>query len=192
MIKLVSQPVRFQGRPLRARRAAYYIVDDRNGMRPCGNQKWVDSGFLSKTQGDAALAAREDALGTACSPRGAFMGQLMALAMQAAGLGGWVYGGFFLARRARRNADLPRARLPLRAVGIRPRFPGPVGRDGVFEAFCPPYYPDMDAAVDAAIEGATMSMDGLGGARDAQAAHRAERGIRRGHGAGLARGACSA
>ncbi|MDD9994056.1 MAG: hypothetical protein OXP75_19840 [Rhodospirillales bacterium] len=26
----------------------------------------------------------------------------------------------------------------------------PVGRDGVFEAFCPPYHADMDAAVDAA------------------------------------------
>ena len=26
----------------------YFIVDDRDGMRPCGNQAWVDNGFLSK------------------------------------------------------------------------------------------------------------------------------------------------
>ncbi len=30
--------------------------------------------------------------------------------------------------------------------------PSPVGIDGVFEAFCPPYLENMDAAVDAIVE----------------------------------------
>jgi hypothetical protein len=30
-------------------------------------------------------------------------------------------------------------------------FPNPVGLDGLIESFCPPYYKDMDAAVDAVL-----------------------------------------
>jgi len=135
-----------------------YIVDDRNGMRACGNQKWVDNGVLSKTK-VLPLSRLEKMLSDGILAEGAFISQLMALAMQAMGLGGWVYGGF----------------TPLVVLGGTPTcrglgfrfsrasselYPVPVGRDGVFEALCPPYFPDMNAAVDAAIEEVTMNMDG--------------------------------
>lgn len=135
----------------------YFIVDDRNGMRPCGNRKWVESGFLNKRKA-MTLSRLEKILSDGMLAEGAFMSQLIALAMQATGIGGWVYGGF--------SSTVVLGGTPAcRGLGFRfirsgsDPFPTPVGRDGVFEAFCPPYYPDMRAAVDAAIEGATMTMD---------------------------------
>ena len=140
-----------------ARDGGYYVVDDRNGMRPCGNERWVESGFLSKRK-VLPLSRLEKMLSDGMLAEGAFMGQLMALAMQATGIGGWVYGGF--------SSLVVLGGTPTcRGLGFRfvqsssDPFPVPVGRDGVFEAFCPPYHADMDVAVDAAIEGMTMSMD---------------------------------
>ncbi len=140
-----------------ARDGGYFLVDDRNGMRPCGNRKWVDSGFLSKRK-VMTLSRLEKMLSDGMLAEAAFMGQLMALAMQAMGLGGWVYGGF--------SPLVVLGGTPVcKGLGFRfvqsgsDPFPIPVGRDGVFEAFCPPYYEDMGRAVGAAIEGATASMD---------------------------------
>jgi hypothetical protein len=86
------------------------------------------------------------------------MGTLMQLAMAATGIGGWMHGGFTplvvmggtpvckgLGFRFVTNKDDP--------------FPNPVGLDGIFEAFCPPYYKDMDAAVEAAIAGMGEKLD---------------------------------
>jgi hypothetical protein len=46
----------------------------------------------------------------------------------------------------------------MQALGFRmvdpdgtPAFANPVGLDGVLEGYCPPYYPSMDAAVDAVV-----------------------------------------
>ena len=135
----------------------YFIVDDRNGMRPCGNQKWVDNGFLSRRK-VMTLSRLEKILADGMLAEGAFMSQLIALAMQATGIGGWVYGGF--------SSTVVLGGTPTcRGLGFRfiqsksDPFPIPVGRDGVFEAFCPPYYKDMREAVDAAIAGATITMD---------------------------------
>jgi len=134
----------------------YFVVDDRNGMRPCGNQKWADSGFLSKSK-VMTLSRLEQLLASGMLAEGAFMGQLQVLAMQAMGLGGWLYGGF--------SSLVVLGGTPMaRGLGFKfvqakhDPFPIPVGRDGVFEGFCPPYYPSMDEAVDAALAGATMSM----------------------------------
>ena len=55
-------------------------------MRPCGNQAWVDSGFLSKRK-MLPLSRLEKMLSDGMLAEGAFMGQLMALAMQAVGIG---------------------------------------------------------------------------------------------------------
>lgn len=135
----------------------YYIVDDRNGMRPCGNQKWVDNGFLSKKK-VMTLSRLEKILSDGMLAEGAFMSQLIAMSLQAMGLGGWVYGGF--------SSLVVLGGTPVcKGLGFRfiqsktDPFPIPVGREGVFEAFCPPYYPSMSEAVDAAIAGATMKMD---------------------------------
>lgn len=135
----------------------YFLVDDRNGMKPCGNEKWAESGLLSKKK-VMTLSRLEKLLADGMLAEGAFMGQLMTLAMQATGIGGWVYGGF--------SSLVVLGGTPTcKGLGFRfvqsksDPFPIPVGRDGVFEGYCPPYYPDMDAAVDAALAGATQTMD---------------------------------
>jgi hypothetical protein len=135
----------------------YFIVDDRHGMRPCGNQKWADNGLLNPKK-ILTLSRLEHLLTTGMLAESAFMSQLIALAMQAAGIGGWVYGGF--------SPTIVLGGTPTcKGLGFRftqchsDPFPIPVGLDGVFEAFCPPYYPSMREAVDAAIAGATMTMN---------------------------------
>ena len=135
----------------------YYVVDDRNGMRPCGTGKWADSGFLSKKK-VMPLSRLEKIISDGMLAEAAFMGQLMMLAMQAMGLGGWVYGGFS-------SLVLLGGTPAAKGLGFRflmsesEPFPIPVGRQGVFEGHCPPFRNDMDEAVDAAVEGATLSMD---------------------------------
>jgi hypothetical protein len=77
----------------------------------------------------------------------AFAGTLM---LQAMGLGGWMFDGIdrFTMLGASGNRDVP-------GLGFRydedERWstPNPTGLDGVFEAFCPPHYADMSAAVEA-------------------------------------------
>lgn len=135
----------------------YYIVDDRNGMAPCGNEKWVESGLLNKSK-VMTLSRLEQVLAAGMQAEGAFMGQLQILTMQAMGLGGWLYGGF--------SSMVALGGTPVcKGLGFRfiqaktDPFPVPVGRPGVFEAFCPPFYPSMSEAVDAVFEGVTMSMD---------------------------------
>lgn len=135
----------------------YYVVDERYGMRPAGTEKWVKNGFLNKNK-ILPLGRLEKIIVSWLCAEGAFMGQLIVLAMTAMGLGGWLHGGF----------------TPLVALGGTPTckglgfrflttksdpFPNPLGLDGHFEGFCPPYYKDMDAAVEAAVAGMTMTMD---------------------------------
>ena len=135
----------------------YYLVDDRNGMRPCGNGKWVDSGFLSRKK-VMPLSRLEKIISDGMLAEAAFMGQLMMLAMQAMGLGGWVYGGFSSLVLLGGTPAAKGLGFRFLMSGSEP-FPIPVGRQGVFEAYCPPFHDGMDDAVDAAVEGAVLSMD---------------------------------
>jgi hypothetical protein len=72
------------------------------------------------------------------------------LFLQAMGLGGWMFDGIdrFAMLGASGNPDVP-------GLGFRydedERWstPNPTGRDGVFQAYCPPHYADMTAAVEA-------------------------------------------
>src|SRR5918992_1578910 len=84
-------------------------------------------------------------LATAC-----YAGVLM---LQAMGLGGWMFDGIdrFSMLGASGNPDVP-------GLGFRydedERWstPNPTGREGVFEAYCPPHHADMAAAVEAFAE----------------------------------------
>jgi len=75
------------------------------------------------------------------------------LALQAMGLGGWMFDGID------RFSMLGASGVP-EVPGLGFRYdtddrwsvPNPTGRDGVFEAYCPPHYPDMTAAVEAFCE----------------------------------------
>ena len=50
----------------------------------------------------------------------------------------------------------------------------PIGLDGVFEACCPPYYPNMDAAVDAVVATLTRQQPALDNAAVPYLASRSE------------------
>jgi hypothetical protein len=75
------------------------------------------------------------------------------LMLQGMGLGGWMFDGIdrFTMLGASGDPEVP-------GLGFRydqdERWstPNPTGREGVFEAYCPPHYPDMAAAVEAFAE----------------------------------------
>jgi hypothetical protein len=127
-----------------------YVVDDRHDMRPCIDQRWIREGWVD-TPVPLSMFEQGITLATA-GAESAFIGQNILLAEQALGLGGWLYGGMTsfvvmggtptaqgLGFRFESNPKNPQA------------FPVAVGIDGGFETFRPPYYKDMDAAVDAVV-----------------------------------------
>lgn len=76
-----------------------------------------------------------------------------ALILQAMGLGGWMYDGIDRHSVFGVSGDPRNKGLGFSSVTRDDWvFPNPVGIPGVFEAFCPPYYPDMKAAVKAVVE----------------------------------------
>jgi hypothetical protein len=76
----------------------------------------------------------------------AFICQNINLAMQALGLGGWTFTGY-IARFVMGGGDVPGLGFRFAEAKAGPSYP--VGKDGHFEAFIPPYYADMHEAVDA-------------------------------------------
>lgn len=125
------------------------VVDDDNGGQPAGCERWVKEGLLNPL-----YKMPISMLGNVSTIETGFIMQNLSLAIQAMGLGGWVHAapvGMALL------GGTPTARgLGFRFVtaekGPRAGRPMPVGIDGVIEAYCPPYYPDMSAAVDAVVD----------------------------------------
>ena len=128
----------------------YAIYDDVNDRKIAGLEEFsglvdVDEPFPLTFTEQYALTEATAELATAC-----YAGVLM---LQAMGLGGWMFDGIdrFSMLGASGNPDVP-------GLGFRydedERWstPNPTGREGVFEAYCPPHYPDMAAAVEAFAE----------------------------------------
>src|SRR5260370_31424185 len=126
-------------------------------MEPAGCEKGEQKGLLDKNK-PLPLGALEKIIVSWLCAEGAMMGTLMQLAMAAMGVGGWMHGGF----------------TPLVVMGGTPvckglgfRFvqgkseplPNPVGLDGYFEGYCPPYYKTMADAVEAAVTDMAESLD---------------------------------
>jgi hypothetical protein len=135
------------------------FVDDWNFYRPAGVKKWIRSGFLNK---DLPIP-----LGYTNTFRihieADLLVQNLLLGIQALGLGGWVHAAFigplllgdeeyakkygpglgFRFVKARKFKRLTRFMVPPPAWRDNP-----VGKDGLLEGHCPPYFPSMDAAVD--------------------------------------------
>lgn len=128
----------------------FNIIDELNGGRSCGLDKWIKKGYI-KNDVRMSLFDLELRVLTTLNVEQAFICQNMNLALQCLGLGGWAFTGL----------------LPHYVLGLKPEYPGlgftfttpenslrtdknpvPVGRDGVFEALCPPYVDDMGQAVD--------------------------------------------
>lgn len=117
-----------------------FIVDDLNGMRPAGCERWAQEGLLDANR---PLPLSQLRFGEEVEP--AFMLQNIALAEQAMGLGGWIHAAvnpMVMAQALGFRHETPKG-FPL---------PVPVGIDGVLEGYCPPYFPSMAAAVDAVVE----------------------------------------
>jgi hypothetical protein len=130
----------------------YLIVDD-EARRPAGDlAPFLRSGLLNEDK-IFPLSVLQHLTYEANCTEVAFMAHNMALTMQAMGLGGLYYTGLnrwsILGAFAEQGID----GLGFRFVhDERWTVPDPVGLDGVFEALCPPYYPDMRAAVKAFVE----------------------------------------
>jgi hypothetical protein len=135
----------------------YYILDERKGMQPAGCEKWAQKGLLDKNK-PLPLGALEKIIVSWLCAEGAMMGTLMQLAMAAMGMGGWMHGGF--------TPLIVMGGTPVcRGLGFRfvqgknEPLPNPVGIDGYFEGYCPPYFKTMADAVDAAVKDMGESLD---------------------------------
>jgi len=128
----------------------YCIHDDINGERIPGLERF--KGLIDPERSYALSFLEQYAL-TECIVELTTACQNGALMLQAMGLGGWMYDGLdkMSVLGASGNPDVP-------GLGFRfdtdPRWPlpNPTGKEGVFEAYCPPHYPDIGAAVTAMVE----------------------------------------
>jgi len=135
------------------------FVDDWNFYRPAGVKKWIRNGFLNK---DLPIP-----LGYTNTFRihieADLLVQNLLLTIQAMGLGGWVHAAFvgplllgdeeyakkygpglaFRFVKARKFKRLTRFMVPPPAWRDNP-----VGKDGLIEGHCPPYFKTMNDAVD--------------------------------------------
>ncbi|MBI2485762.1 MAG: hypothetical protein HYW01_02145 [Deltaproteobacteria bacterium] len=130
----------------------FNFVDELHGMRPPGTAAWIKKGMIDEGKRMPLIEA-ELRFANGYIAEQAFMGQNMALALQALGLGGWLFSGF--------ASMFMLGGTPFsRGLGFRfitPKIKGEtgnpnpvaVGKDGLFQAFCPPYYKDMSEAVEA-------------------------------------------
>ena len=157
LIRLMVNMCDSKGGARYSKTGGYYIVDERKGMRAAGCEKWAENGLLNK-ENILPLGRLEKIIVSWLCAEGAMMGTLMQLAMAATGIGGWLHGGF--------TPLVVMGGTPIcKGLGMRfitPKedpFPNPVGLDGYFEGFCPPYYKDMNAAVEAAVKGMGEKLD---------------------------------
>jgi hypothetical protein len=130
-----------------------YVIMDDDEKRPAGDlQPFIRSGLLDEEK-KFPLSVLVQAMYEANCAELAFMGHNIVLAMQAMGLGGLYYNGLNRWSVLGAMADDGVSGLGFRFVrDERWTAPNPVGLDGVFESLCPPYYPDMHAAVAAFVE----------------------------------------
>ena len=120
------------------------IVDDRFDFRPAGTEKWLNSGFLDRDN-ILPLSHLERQACYFMFSEPAMICQNMFLATEAMGLGGWMHCGIL-------SREIFEA-LGFTAIGSHKAsaLANPIGLDGIFEAYCPPFFSSMDAAVDAVL-----------------------------------------
>ena len=129
----------------------FTIIDDLTG-KPTGTSKWIKKGRL-KDSVKMSLFDLEVRILAGLNVEQAFMCQNMSLALQALGIAGWTFTGFIPRFAMGASPELFKG-LGFRFVQpkkgvIDPPTTIPVGRDGVFEGYCPPYYKNMNEAIDA-------------------------------------------
>jgi hypothetical protein len=142
LISLIAQFVDPALRRYASASGGMNIVDDRHGFRPAGTERWLKDGFLNAEQVLPLSILERPACYYVFSEPAAIC-QNMFLATEALGLGGWKHCGFLSLQFFERMG------FRIVAADGGSGFGNPIGLDGVFQASCPPYYPTMDAAVDA-------------------------------------------
>ncbi len=140
-----------------------YVIMDDDEKQPAGDlAPFISSGLLDEANVFPLTVLRESTYEANVSEL-AFMGHNIVLAQQAMGLGGLYYNGLNRFSILGAMADEGVEGLGFRFVkDERWIVPNPVGLDGVFETLCPPYFPDMRAAVEAFVD----RKFGSGGAYD--------------------------
>jgi hypothetical protein len=126
----------------------FSLVDEVAGGRSAGLEAGIAGGRVDPARQMGIVEIEQRVLSMQVVEQ-AFICQNMNLALQCLGLGGWTFTGY-LARHVLGGADVPG--LGFRFAEARRGPSVPVGRDGVFQAFTPPYHADMDEAVDAFLE----------------------------------------
>jgi len=130
----------------------FYVYDDRNNnAEPL--KEWADKGYLDRTR-PYPLSGLEASMRMIISgTEQAIMLQNMYLALQAMGLGGWLFSssvGPMIMGLMGFRFHIPDRMGPIKPLNEQMGpLPAPVGLDGHFQAYCPPYFPDMGAAVQA-------------------------------------------
>ena len=128
-----------------ARSYRFSIVDEQHGYRSAGLDEWLKTGRVEAGR-QMGLVELESRVLSMLVVEQAFICQNLNLALQALGLGGWTFTGY-LPKFVMGGGDVPG--LGFRFIEAKNGQTFPVGRDGHFEAFTPPYYRDMHEAVDA-------------------------------------------
>jgi hypothetical protein len=143
LISLIAQFVDPTLRRYAQPTGGWNIVDDRNGFRSAGAERWLKRAFLDpERMMPLSLLERQACYYTFSEP--AAICQNMLLATEALGLGGWKHCGFL-------SLEILRCMGFRIAAGGPAAFGNPIGLDGVLEARCPPYFTSMDAAVDSVL-----------------------------------------
>jgi hypothetical protein len=126
----------------------FALVDEQRGGRSAGLERWTAGGRLDPARQMGMIDLEQRVLSMQVVEQ-AFICQNLNLALQCLGLGGWTYTGY-LARYMLGGVDVPGFGFRFAEAASGPSVP--VGRDGIYEAFTPPYYADMREAVDAFME----------------------------------------
>ena len=123
------------------------IMDHDTGETAGNLRPFVKSGLLNGKKKLLLQDLQGDTYETNCLEL-AFMGHNIVLTMQGMGLGGLYFNGLEPLSILGASAKDGIEGLGFRFVeDERWPAPNPVGLDGIYEGLCPPYYPDMHAAV---------------------------------------------
>jgi hypothetical protein len=128
----------------------YSIYDDLNDVRIPGMSRFSSLVDVDEPLPLTFLEQYSLTEATAELATSAFAGTLL---LQAMGLGGWMFDGIERLTMLGASGDPDVPGLGFRYdEDERWPMPNPTGLSGVFEAFCPPHFPDMRAAVEALAE----------------------------------------
>ena len=129
--------------------SGYTVWDDTEGKPAGALEKFFEQGLLNRDK-RYPLSYMEQYLFSTSAVEMGVVGHNIALALQPLGLGGWFFSGIspFSLMGVAASKGIPGLGFEFQTNadwGV----PNPVGRKGVYEAYCPPFYANMADAVNA-------------------------------------------